>query len=59
MASKVTVDEALLSGGRKGDMRPPQEDAFERVRGRIVNSGLSGYDNELLDEFLWRSRQLL
>ena len=25
-----------------GDIRPPHEDAFERVRGLIVNSGLSG-----------------
>ena len=45
MASKVAVEDALLNvvkGRNCGDIRPPHEDALERVRGLIVNSGLSG-----------------
>ena len=47
MASKVAVEDALLnvvlSGLNWGDIRPPpHEEALERVRGLIVNSGLSG-----------------
>ena len=63
MASKVAVDEALLKvRGRSediGDKRPPQDEAFDRARGLIVNSGLSGYDNDPLEAVLWRSRRLL
>ena len=52
MAEAVEAGLAVAVGskgprGRQGmgDIRPPpppQEDAFERVRGLIVNSGLSG-----------------